>query len=204
MVKKKRNIVRFEDVRDRIVTIRGKKVILDFAVAELYGVETKEINRAVKNNPRKFPDGWVFELDKQELEDLRCKFFTANVADNQDDEDLQSKILTANLPSAKSRVMPKAFTERGIYMLATILTGDQAIDTTITIVDTFAKLHELQRNIGAMTQAPSEAEQKSLMKKSGEIVEDIFGDALATSETETEIELNFAVLKLKHKIKRKK
>ena len=204
MVKKKRNIVRFEDVRDRIVTIRGKKVILDFAVAELYGVETKEINRAVKNNPRKFPDGWVFELDKQELEDLRCKFFTANVADNQDDEDLQSKILTANLPSAKSRVMPKAFTERGIYMLATIMTGDQAIDTTITIVDTFAKLHELQRTIGAMTQAPSEAEQKSLMKKSGEIVEDIFGDALATSETETEIELNFAVLKLKHKIKRKK
>lgn len=204
MVKKKRNIVRFEDVRDRIVTIRGKKVILDFAVAELYGVETKEINRAVKNNPRKFPDGWAFELDKQELEDLRCKFFTANVADNQDDEDLQSKILTANLPSAKSRVMPKAFTERGIYMLATILTGDQAIDTTITIVDTFAKLHELQRTIGAMTQAPSEAEQKSLMKKSGEIVEDIFGDALATSETETEIELNFAVLKLKHKIKRKK
>lgn len=204
MVKKKRNIVRFEDVRDRIVTIRGKKVILDFAVAELYGVETKEINRAVKNNPRKFPDGWVFELDKQELEDLRCKFFTANVADNQYDEDLQSKILTANLPSAKSRVMPKAFTERGIYMLATILTGDQAIDTTITIVDTFAKLHELQRTIGAMTQAPSEAEQKSLMKKSGEIVEDIFGDALATSETETEIELNFAVLKLKHKIKRKK
>lgn len=204
MVKKKRNIVRYEDVRDRIVTIRGKKVILDFAVAELYGVETKEINRAVKNNPRKFPDGWVFELDKQELEDLRCKFFTANVADNQDDEDLQSKILTANLPSAKSRVMPKAFTERGIYMLATILTGDQAIDTTITIVDTFAKLHELQRTIGAMTQAPSEAEQKSLMKKSGEIVEDIFGDALATSETETEIELNFAVLKLKHKIKWKK
>ena len=112
--------------------------------------------------------------------------------------------MTANLPSVKSRVMPKAFTERGIYMLATILTGDQAIDTTITIVDTFAKLHELQRTIGAMTQAPSEAEQKSLMKKSGEIVEDIFGDALATSETETEIELNFAVLKLKHKIKRKK
>jgi hypothetical protein len=84
MVKKKRNIVRFEDVRDRIVTIRGKKVILDFAVAELYGVETKEINRAVKNNPRKFPDGWVFELDKQELEDLRCKFFTANVADEEE------------------------------------------------------------------------------------------------------------------------
>ena len=71
-------------MRDRIVTIREKKVILDFAVAELYGVETKEINRAVKNNPRKFPDGWVFELDKQELEDLRCKFFTAKVANEEE------------------------------------------------------------------------------------------------------------------------
>ena len=141
MVKKKRNIVRFEDVRDRIVTIRGKKVILDFAVAELYGVETREINQGVKNNPRKFPEGWVFDLDKKELEDLRSKFLTAKVSDNQGDKDLQSRNLTANLPSVKSRVMPKAFTERGIYMLATILTGDQAIDTTITIVDTFAKLH---------------------------------------------------------------
>ena len=204
MVKKKRNIVRFEDVRDRIVTIRGKKVILDFAVAELYGVETREINQGVKNNPRKFPEGWVFDLDKKELEDLRSKFLTAKVSDNQGDKDLQSRNLTANLPSVKSRVMPKAFTERGIYMLATILTGDQAIDTTITIVDTFVKLHELQRTIGAMAQAPDEEEQKSLMKRSGEIVEDLFGDALATSETETEIELNFAVLKLKHKIKRKK
>ena len=204
MVKKKRNIVRFEDVRDRIVTIRGKKVILDFAVAELYGVETREINQGVKNNPRKFPEGWVFDLDKKELEDLRSKFLTAKVSDNQGDKDLQSRNLTANLPSVKSRVMPKAFTERGIYMLATILTGDQAIDTTITIVDTFAKLHELQRTIGAMAQAPDEEEQKSLMKRSGEIVEDLFGDALATSETETEIELNFDDLKLKHKIKRKK
>ena len=91
MVKKKRNIVRFEDVRDRIVTIRGKKVILDFAVAELYGVETREINQGVKNNPRKFPEGWVFDLDKKELEDLRSKFLTAKVSDNQGDKDLQSR-----------------------------------------------------------------------------------------------------------------
>ena len=204
MAKKKSHIVRFEDVRDRIVEVRGQKCILDFAVAELYGVETREINQAVKNNPRKFPKGWVFELDKQELEDLRSKFLIANVADNQDATVLRSKISTTKLPSSRSRVLPKAFTERGIYMLATILTGDQAIDTTITIVDTFVKLHELGRTIAEMSKAPDEAEQKALMKKSGTIVDDLFGDAFATSETETEIELNFAVLKLKHKVKRKK
>ena len=201
---KKRNIIRFEDVRDRIVEVRGQKCILDFAVAELYGTETKEINRAVKNNPKKFPKGWVFELDKQDLEDLRWKFSTTNVSDNQELENLRSKYSTANLPSPMSRTMPKAFTERGIYMLATILTGDKAIDTTLTIVDTFVKLHELSRTIGEMSKGPDEEKQKLLMKKSGEIVEDLFGDALATNETETEIELNFAVLKLKHKIKRKK
>lgn len=204
MAKKKSNIVRFEDVRDRIVTIRGEEVILDFAVAELYGVETKRINEAVKNNPRKFPEGWVFELSKDESADLWSKISTANVTDNQDDTILRSKISTANLPSPKSRTMPKAFTERGIYMLATILTSDQAIDTTLTIVDTFAKLHELQRTIGEMAKSPDEFQQKSLMQKSGEIVDDLFGDSFATNETETEIELNFAVLKLKHTIKRKK
>ena len=202
--KRKNKIVSFDDVRDRIVEVRGKKAILDFAVAELYGVETKEINRAVKNNPRKFPDGWVFELDKQELEDLRCKFYTTDISDNQTDKDSRSKNPTANLPSPMSRTMPKAFTERGIYMLATIITGDQAIDTTLTIVDTFVKLHELQRTIAEMAQNPDKYQQKSLMQKSGEIVDDLFSDSFTTDETETEIELNFAVLKLKHKIKRKK
>ena len=157
---KKKNIIRFEDVRDRIVEVRGQKCILDFAVAELYGVETREINQAVKNNPRKFPNGWVLELDNQESTILRSKFLML--------ESSQGK-------GRYSKHNYKAFTERGIYMLATI-----------------------------MAKGGDEAEQKSLMQKSGEIAEDLFGDAFSTSETETEIELNFAVLKLKHKIKRKK
>ena len=215
MAKRKNHIIRFEDVRDKIITLRGQQVILDFAVADLYGVETREINQAVKNNPKKFPKGWIFEIEKEELEILRSKISTTNVVDNQTgtalrsknltlEEDLQSNILTANLPSPKSRVMPKAFTERGIYMLATILTSDQAVETTLTIVDTFAKLHELKRTIAQMAQSPDKYQQKTLMQKTGEIVDDIFGDAFVTNETETEIELNLAVLKLKHKIKRQK
>ena len=180
------NIITYESVQSKIVSLRGQDVILDFEVAALYGVETREINQAMRNNPEKFPIGYVIEVEKKELADL------------------QSKNLTAKLPSPKSRVLPKAFTERGLYMLATILKGKRATATTISIIDAFAKLRELARTIGAMTKSPDEYQQKTLMQKSGEIVDDLFGDALTTTGTETEIELNFAVLKLKHTIKRNK
>ena len=176
-------------------------------MAELYGVETREINQAVKNNPRKFPEGWILELDKEESAALRSKILTANVSDNQEDTNLKSKNLMLESEGGRGKFSKhnyKAFTERGIYMLATILKGDYATDTTITIVDTFAKLHELQRTIAEMAKSPDKYQQKSLMQKSGEIVDDLFSDSFTTDETETEIELNFAVLKLKHKIKRKK
>ncbi len=185
----KKPIVTFETVRDKIVVIRGQQVILDYAVAELYGVETREINQAVKNNPNKFPEGWMFELDRQESTVLRSKIL----------------MLNPEKGSGKhSKHNYKAFTERGLYMLATILKGEQATATTIAIVDTFAKIRELSQTIKAMTANPDESQQKSLMKKSGEIIDTLFGDALTTGETETEIELNFAVLKLKHTVKRKK
>jgi hypothetical protein len=74
-------------------------------------------------------------------------------------------------------------------MLATILKGEQATDTTIAIIDAFAKLRELPRTISEMTQNPDKYQQKTLMQKSGEMMETLFGDALSTSETETEIEL---------------
>ena len=178
------NIIRFEEVNDKIVQLRGQDVILDFAVAELYGVQTKEVNQAVKNNPKKFPEGYVLTVERNELMDLRSKFLTAK--------------------NPKSRTMPKAFTEKGLYMLATILKGDKAISTTLGIIEAFAKLRELSRTIGEMAKSPDEFKQKSLMQRSSEIVDNLFGDDMQTTDTETEIELNFAVLKLKHTIKRKK
>ena len=178
------NIIRFEAVEDKIIQLHKQNVILDFAVADLYGVETREINQAVKNNPRKFPKGYVIELDNQEFKDLRSKFLIAN--------------------NPKSRTIPKAFTEKGLYMLATILKGDRAVDTTIAIIEAFAKLRELSRTISEMAKNPDEYKQKSLMQRGGEIVEDLFGEDMQTAGTETEIELNFAVLKFRHTIKRKK
>ena len=176
--------MKLEMVQDKIVQLRGQSVMLDYAVADLYGVETREINQAVRNNPKKFPKGYVFDTENQELAVLRSKFLIAN--------------------NPKSRTLPKAFTEKGLYMLATILKGERAVETTIAIIEAFAKLRELSRTIREMAKNPDEYQQKSLMQKSGEIVEDLFGDDLQTTGTETEIELNFAVLKLRHTIKRKK
>ena len=87
-------------------------------------------------------------------------------------------------------------------MLATILKGERATHTTIAIIEAFAKLRELSRTIGEMSANPDKFRQTSLMEKSGEIMADLFGDDMKTDETETEIELNFAVLKLRHTIKR--
>ena len=178
------DIIKLADVESAIISVRGERVILDNAVAKLYGVETREINQAIKNNPEKFPAGYVFELSKEEKEEV-IKIF-----DN-------PKMKFAPRP-------PKAFTEKGLYMLATILKGSVATQTTLAIVETFAKIRELSRAVGELSAANDEFKQKSLMQQSGEILADLLDDGMQTTDTETTIELNFAVLKLKHTVKRKK
>ena len=70
------NIVKYENIESKIIDIRGQKVLLDKDIAKIYGVETKRINEAVKNNPDRFPDGYIIELTKSETESLRSKFST--------------------------------------------------------------------------------------------------------------------------------
>jgi hypothetical protein len=114
---------------------------------------------------------------------------------------LKSKILTSSW-GGKNK-LPNIFTEKGLYMLATILKSEKATECTIEIVETYAKMRELSRTIGQLSEAPDEEKQKTLMQRSGEIISDILGRDLKASDTETSIELNFAVLKFKHTIKRK-
>jgi len=178
------DMVKFEDVANKVLELRGERVILDSDVAKLYGVQTRDINKAVKNNSDKFPEGYIFELNKVEFEDLRCKFSTAKFA--------------------KTRVIPKAFTEKGLYMLATILKSSQATQTTIAIIETYAKLRQLTRKIKELSVTKNKGTQKSLMQKSGGLITEILDDGLKTSGSETTIEINFAVLKLKHTIKKTK
>jgi len=176
-------IVKFNDVEDKILTIRDIQVILDSDVAALYGVETMRINEAVKNNPDKFPEGYVLELSKEEKQ---------KVIENFD-----------NLKIKFSPKLPKAFTEKGLYMLATILKSSRATQTTIAVVETFAKIRELSRTVAELSENPEDFKQKSLMQKSGEIIADLLGEDMKTTDTETSIELNLAVLKVKHTVKRK-
>jgi len=176
-------MLNIKNVESKILELRGKKVILDKDIAKLYGVETKRINEAVKNNPDKFPNGYIIILDKTELEDLRSKISSTKLS--------------------KTRIAPKAFTEKGLYMLATILKSKKAVQTTLTIIETFAKIRELSRTIKDISILKDEKEKNKLMQKSGEIIAELFEDDLQKSESETSIEINFAVLKFKHTIKKK-
>lgn len=177
--------VSIDDVQDKIIVLHGEPVILDRDVAELYGVQTKEINQAVKNNIRKFPEGYILSVQEEEKKELVKNFDRFNILKH-------------------SSVTPNAFTERGLYMMATILKSRQAELTTIAIIDTFASVKELARTLRELNNTEKQDEQKGLLKKSGELIGEIIGNDMATAETETELELNFAVLKLKHTIKRKK
>lgn len=177
------DIIKIEDIQGLIFEIRGVKVILDSNVAELYGVETKRINEAVKNNPNKFPEGYIIELTRNEWDFLKSKISTST-------------------KGGKVK-LPSAFTEKGLYMLATILKGQIAAQTTIAIIETFSKIRELSRNIKELSTTKDKNEQKNLMQKSGEIIAKILDNDLQTTDTETSIELNFAVLKFKHTIKKK-
>ena len=176
--------ITLNDVQTKIITIQNKKVLLDSDVAWLYGVATKEVNQAVKNNSRKFPKGYIIELKKSEFHSLR------------------SKNLTANLE--KTRVLPKAFTEKGLYMLATILKSEKATDTTIAIVEAFAKMRELSTMVAQLVQSPDDTQkQAAVMQKSSEILSDMVTKELQTTGTETSYELNlFSAVKIKHTVKK--
>jgi len=156
------DIMTFKNVEGKIVTIRDMQVLVDRDLAELYGVETRDINKAVKNNPEKFPDGYVFELSKDEFEYLRGKFSTAKFS--------------------KTRTLPKAFTEKGLYMLATILKSETATQTTIAIVETFSKTKQLSRTVKELSVIQDKGEQKALMQKGGELIAEILDDDLAVTD----------------------
>lgn len=177
-----KTLIGFEEIEDKIITLRGQKVLLDRDVAALYGVETRDINKSVRNNPDKFPKRYVIELNDSELKGLRWKNSTTNLS--------------------KSRVLPKAFTEKGLYMIATILKSARATEATISIIETFAKLRELSRTLNNLLDA-SEEQQKSLLEKSGDLFTDLLDNNLQATDSETTIELNLAVLKVKHTVKRK-
>jgi hypothetical protein len=178
-------LIQESDVAAKIAVIRGLPVIADADVADLFDVETRRINEAVKNNPNKFPKHYMFELTKSELRTLRSKISTTKV-------------------SSKSRSVTKVFTERGLYMLATVLKSEKATDVTFAIIETFAKVRSLKRELVELHKDVDKEKQASKMKHFGEVLSDIVMPELSTSETESTLELNFIIGKIKHTVKRVK
>ena len=142
-------------------------MIVDSDIAELYGVETKRINEAVKNNPDKFPEGYLVELSDEEKKELVENF------------DRFAKL-------KHSTVTPKAFTEKGLYMLATILKSPQATETTLSIIDTFSKVREIGRSVKQLTTLPEgSSKQKTLLHKTSDLLADLIQpDEISKTESE--------------------
>ena len=115
-----------EHVINKIYMIRGCRVMLDMDLAELYGVETKQLKRAVRRNIIRFPDDFMFELSEEETESLRCQIGTSK-----------------NVGRGGSRYMPMAFTEQGVAMLSSVLNTERAVLVNIHIIRVFTKMREL-------------------------------------------------------------
>jgi len=118
----KNNLVSDEIIIHQIFEIRGQKVMLDSDLAQLYGVQTKVLKQAVKRNINRFPEDFMFQLDKKELENLRSQFVTSSWGG--------------------SRYLPMAFTESGVTMLACVLNSNRAIEMNIKIIRIFVKLRQ--------------------------------------------------------------
>lgn len=111
-----------EEIRSRIHTIRGKQVMLDKDLAELYGVEVRTLNQSVKRNENRFPPDFMFQLDKEEWEILKSQFVTSSWGG--------------------VRKLPYVFTEQGVAMLSSVLRSDTAIEVNIRIMRTFVKVRQ--------------------------------------------------------------
>ncbi len=140
-----------ELIERRIYLIRGLKVMLDSDLAELYGVETKNLNKAVKRNLKRFPSDFMFTLNLQEFRNLRFQFGTSN---------LRSQIATSSSNYGGRRSLPYVFTEQGVAMLSSVLKSDKAIAVNIAIMRAFVKLREIMTTHKELETKIKELERK--------------------------------------------
>ena len=140
------NIINYsiEDIKNLIYTIRGKQVMLDSDVANLYHYETKKINQAVKRNMGRFPERYCFQLTEEEIKDLKLQIATSSL------ESLRSQFVTLNNMGRGQhrKYLPYVFTEQGIAMLSGVLRNDIAIQVSINIMDAFVEMRKFLASNG--------------------------------------------------------
>ncbi len=137
----KKEIIRAEVIESRILIIRGKKIMLDHDLAELYGVETKYLNRQVKRNIRRFPDEFMFQLTLEEKNELVTNWHRFNSLKH-------------------STSLPFAFTEYGAVMLASVLNSLKAVEASILVIRAFIRLRKILSTHKKLAQKLRELELK--------------------------------------------
>ena len=184
-------VVDINMVKSRMLIVRDQPVLLDRDVAALYGVQTKEINQAVRNNPDKFPEGFLLQLNNDEFSDWKSKILTSNLSPAE-----------KNAIKMGVRRAPKAFTERGLYMLATVLKGELATKATLAIVNAYAQVRSLKRELLELHKEGDKKKKHALMQHFGETLTDIVMPDPDEVETESSLELNFFIGKIKHTVRK--
>ena len=134
MKKTKEALIPQETIESKIFSIRGKRVMLDRDLSILYGVETRVLNQAVKRNITRFPEDFMFQLTKEEMENWK------------------SQIVMSNREKMGLRRSPYAFTEQGVAMLSSVLNSERAIQVNIQIMRAFIKLKEMLSTHKALKQ----------------------------------------------------
>ena len=127
-----------QDIENRIFSIRGIQVMIDSDLADMYGVETKVLNQAVKRSMKRFPNTFRFQLTEDEYEDLK-----AQTAATKHSAALRSQSVTSSLSHGGRRYLPYVFTEQGVAMLSAVLRSETAIEVSIQIMDAFVKMRQL-------------------------------------------------------------
>ena len=126
-----------ELIQNKIYEIRGQRVMLDFDLAEMYAVETRVLNQAVKRNIERFPSDFMFQLTNGELEILRSQLYSSENTENKQHKDWTSQIVISNSTKMGLRRAPYAFTELGVAMLSSVLRSALAIQVNINIMRAF-------------------------------------------------------------------
>ncbi len=185
-------IISFNTFEDKLIKLNNHLVLLDKDVAQLYDIEPKKLRQQLKRNIEKFPKNYAYQLT---------------------DEDMNIMV-SQNVTPSKQRfggTNPWVFTEKGLYMVATILKSKNALSATFTIIETFAQIKQLSHNINAIMKTTDETLQQELAQHSNKILEDVIEiepDILvdeedgAVIETTTKFEFNLGFAKVSRSIKK--
>ena len=166
-------------IRSRIFTIRGVQVMLDRDLAELYGVATKALNQAVKRNIERFPERYMFQLNKDDVANMRSQIVTGSSTETS----LRSQIVTLNSDKSGSilrsqfvtsrwggtRYLPYAFTEHGIIMLASVLNSPTAVEASVRITDTFVAMRRALASIAPLLSRIEATERRQLKLEDSQV-----------------------------------